>query len=428
MKSEQTDQHKTEADIDVDRAFLALELLPAVKEAYSANIRDISAAIKDSDIVLDTNVLLLPYGAGSSSLKDITKVFERLTSQRRIHLPGQVVREFIKNRPTKIAELQKGIADKLSRVQAPQLLSYPILEEISAFGEVNRILAEIADATKNLQKANTALLKAIRSWEWNDPVTLAYQKYLPSSVIVELEIDKNKLLADLKRRYSLSIPPGYKDAGKEDYGIGDFLIWKTILQIGGSRKKDLIFVSGDEKSDWHHRTDGTAFLPRYELLDEYRRNSDGRALYIVPLSKLLELLNVPGASVEEIKQEEARIAEATTVQVECPYCQTQTLVRLADSIGSSSVPRCPNCDNRFHVHRVAGGVTVHEAADTYKRTTGAGERTEEVVTCPKCEAEAKIMLATSPNSTAWHRCDDCGTRFPIHRRNDGTFAVGGPWR
>lgn len=421
------DQIKNKEDkreFSLDRAFLAMELLPNAADSYTAQVRDINNAVKDSDVVLDTNVLLLPYGAGSDSLKAITKIFETLTAENRLHLPAQVIREFIKNRPTKIAELYKGISDKVSRIQAPQKLSYPIFEEIDDFLEINDILKTIGELTKKLQRANGGLLKKIRNWEWNDPVSLAYREKLPASIIVELQIDREETLAELQRRYELSIPPGYKDSGKDDFGIGDFLIWKTILDIGSTNKKDMIFVSGDEKSDWQHRSDGAAFLPRYELLDEYRRSSDGRALYIIPLSKLLELLDVADASVEEIKQEEARIVEATTIDVTCPYCDSSMIWRLGDSVGSSEVPRCTNCENRFHIHRTRDGVIVHKAADGYRQKTELKDKVAISMDCPSCDEAANVMLGVEPNSTAWARCANCATTFPVHRRPDGTVFVG----
>jgi len=424
MPNQKTEK-QTELDFVADRAFIAMELIPNAAESYDAKVRDIRDAIKDSDVVLDTNVLLLPYGAGSDSLIAIAKIFEKLAEEHRLHLPAQVIREFIKNRPTKIAELYKGISDRVSRIQSPQQLSYPILEEIPDFREVNDTLKELGELTKKLQKSSSVLLKKIRSWEWNDPVSLAYKEKLPSSIILELPIDKEATLAELKRRYDLSIPPGYKDSGKDDYGIGDFLIWKTILHIGSTNKKDMIFVSGEEKADWQHRSDNAAFLPRYELLDEYRRFSNGRSLYIIPLSKLLELLDVADTSVEEIKQEEARIIEAATVQVICPYCESSLTWRLGESVGSSEVPRCSNCDNPFHIHRTGVGVTVHKAAEDYRQRSQSKEKTVMILDCPACDEVVQVGLGVAPHSTAWTKCANCATTFPVHRRPDGTAFVGG---
>jgi hypothetical protein len=386
--SEQSKGREQDREFSLDRAFLASDVLPDVASSYGTQIRDIKDAVKDADVVLDTNVLLLPYGAGTDSLNAITKVYDALTTGKRLHLPAQVVREFLKNRPVKIGDLYKGIADKASRLQVPQL-SYPILEAIPEFQEIKKSLTGIAGHVKDLQKANGGLLRTIRSWEWNDPVSLAYRKHLPASIVFEPKLDREKTLGELKRRYELAIPPGYKDAAKDDYGVGDYLVWKTILAIGARNKRDLIFVSGEEKADWQHRSDGTPLLPRYELLDEYMRSSGGKALYIVPLSRLLELLNVADRSVKEIKQEETRAIEAASVvEVVCPYCSSKVTCTLSQPLGSSAVPRCPACEGRFQVHRTRSGVTVHEAAEGYRQreslAVAASERLGQQLEAVEC--------------------------------------------
>jgi hypothetical protein len=45
------------------------------------------------------------------------------------------------------------------------------------------------------------------------------------------------------------VPPGYKDASKDDKGIGDFLIWKSILDLGKKKNRDLVhrFFKTDHK-------------------------------------------------------------------------------------------------------------------------------------------------------------------------------------
>jgi transposase-like protein len=411
-------------DFSPERAFLANELLPDAAAAYAAEIRDIKDAVKDADVVLDTNVLLIPYGAGTASLAAITSVYDTLKNSDRLYVPAQVIREFIKNRPQKIGELLQGIANKVSRTQAPGELSYPILQGIPAFAELQQAANQTAEAVKTLQKANGELLRTIRSWEWNDPVSIAYKKHLPASIIVEPTINRDETINDLQRRWRHSIPPGYKDASKPDYGIGDLLIWKAILEIGAKNKKDMIFVSGEEKADWQHRADGTALLPRFELLDEYRRASGGQALYILPLSRLLELLNVAKESVKEVKEEEDRVLEATVIEVDCPDCSTTVPVQLAPTLGSSMVPICPKCRHRFHVHRTRTGITVHPAAPTFGRPTAVvvgANRTEtnqdELVSieCPVCNETTALQLGISPGSTSWVRCATCVSSFAVHR-------------
>lgn len=216
--------------------------------------------------------------------------------------------------------------------------------------------------------------------------------------------------------------------------MGDLLIWETILEIGQKSKRDMIFVSGEEKADWQHRADNTALLPRFELLDEYRRASNGRALYIVPLSKLLELLNVAEDSVNEVKNEEVRVLEASLVDVECPYCSLEFSVHVAPAVGSSMVPICPKCDQRFHVHRTRSGVTVHAGSPSFarsgKRETVVLNPSETLlqnavaVDCPSCGELTMAILGSEPGSKSWARCTMCATNFAISRGADLEVIVG----
>src|SRR5207247_10935182 len=60
------------------------------------------------------------------------------------------------------------------------------------------------------------------------------------------------------------VPPGYKDSAKELGAAGDLIIWRTILEIGRTRKAHLVFVSGDEKADWWYRASGSVLYPRLD--------------------------------------------------------------------------------------------------------------------------------------------------------------------
>jgi hypothetical protein len=85
------------------------------------------------------------------------------------------------------------------------------------------------------------------------------------------------------------------------------LVWFTILEIGKSKNKDIIFVSGDQKSDWWHRIEEQSIYPRYELIDEFRRESGGHSLHIVPFSDFLDLYGASESAVEEVREEETRL-------------------------------------------------------------------------------------------------------------------------
>lgn len=51
-------------------------------------------------------------------------------------------------------------------------------------------------------------------------------------------------------RIERQIPPGFSDDDKADGGVGDFLIWRELLEIGKVQKRPIVFVTGDIKPDW----------------------------------------------------------------------------------------------------------------------------------------------------------------------------------
>lgn len=84
-------------------------------------------------IVLDSNVLLLPYTVGSKSLDEIRNTFNRLITQSRLFVPAQVVREFVKNRPNKLSELFQQISNIKSKAAKLNTPRYPLFESLPEY-------------------------------------------------------------------------------------------------------------------------------------------------------------------------------------------------------------------------------------------------------------------------------------------------------
>jgi len=260
-------------------------------------------AIKDGLVVIDTNVLLVPYTTGKASLEQIRGAYQRLTQEGRLRIPGQVAREFADNR----AEKLKVLFQQLSRKRNINLVrsEYPFLEGIAAYSDMVKREEEIPKALEEYRNKISELLDIVAEWQWNDPVSNIYRDLFKGPTIVEPKFDREELLAELKYRQEHRIPPGFKDANNEYSGVGDLLIWKTILNIGEQESRHLIFVSGDEKADWRYQSENQALYARFELLDEYRRASRGKSLLIISFAELLEQLGAPAPVVAEVKQEEA---------------------------------------------------------------------------------------------------------------------------
>jgi predicted nucleic acid-binding protein len=284
--------------------FVLEQAFPEAHRLFSFKIPSLESVKASCDVVLDTNVLLLPYGTGSKSLVKIREVYAKLKDQGRLFLPARVAREFARHRVNKLSEVSKRLADSSSKIVLPEAHSYPLLEELPDYSRLAELKKEIDQKVKEYRKTVSTLQQSIRGWAWNDPVAEMYGAIFTAEIIRELSQSQEELQKDLDYKNANKVPPGYRDAAKEDRGIGDRAIWLAILGIGRDRKAPLIFVTGEEKSDWVYRLDDKGLLPRYELVDEFRRASSGNPFYITSFSDFLELFDAPAEVVSAVQQEE----------------------------------------------------------------------------------------------------------------------------
>lgn len=281
-----------------------VESYPDASSIFAVSLSPLEQVRDEALIVLDTNVLLVPYTVNPKSLEDIRRTYARLITEERLFIPAQVAREFAKNRASKIGELFQQLSRKRNKLDTLQVGRYPLLEPLPEYNQLLALEREIDEKVKQYRKALGTILDHIRSWRWNDSVSVIYRELFQPAVIIDPKLEITEIENDLKRRNSNRIPPGFKDASKEDQGIGDLLIWHTILHLGRERKRSVIFVSGEEKTDWWHRSEGEALYPRFELVDEFRRISDGKDFHIAKFSQLLDLFGAEEQVVAEVRNKE----------------------------------------------------------------------------------------------------------------------------
>jgi len=289
----------TEYDIFVNN-----KIYPKAENLFSVRVKDIEKVKSNSIIVIDTNALLVPYLTGSESLSELEKVFKKLIKEKRLIIPAQVAREFVKNRPTKLKEIFQQLTRKQSSIQSLKIGNYPLLEGIKEYSEASELEENINQQLNAYRKKIGKLIAQVKAWQWDDPVSNIYHKLFKGNIIYELTQKREEIEEQLRYRYIHKIPPGYKDDSKPDEGIGDLLIWLTILELGSKLKKDLIFVSGDEKADWFHISEKKSLYPRFELVNEYNLASNGKSFQIIKLSSLLTLFDADEKVVKEIAKEE----------------------------------------------------------------------------------------------------------------------------
>jgi hypothetical protein len=278
---------------------------PEPDQIFSFHLETLDKVKDGALFVIDTNALLVPYRTGRDSVEAIRKTYAKLVKEKRLVIPAQVAREFANQRAEHLKNTYKQLSDRQSVTINTE--PYPLFEGLD---EYKALLAAEEEAKKKLddyRKAVARMLQTMRGWQWNDPISSLYAGLFTKAVIVTPSDAGGKVLEDLEYRYLNKIPPGFKDEKKSDGGIGDLLIWKTILQVGAQAKKHVVFVSGDEKTDWWYRSDKIALYPRFELVDEFRRNSAGKSLHIIPFSRFLELFGASKEVLEEVTREQQAV-------------------------------------------------------------------------------------------------------------------------
>lgn len=316
---ESKERAKTEGKEQYD-PFVRMRLYPDPVALFSFCPPSLSDVRQEVLVVLDANTLLLPYTVDQTTLDDIQKVYTLLRKEKRLVVPGQVAREFVSHRPTKLLEIIESLQQTRNTIQGiPAPKTYPLLRSLPLY---NELLEQRVAANKQQDACREKIdliVRTLQGWYLNDPISNLYRTLFGADVVVDITPDEPKLLAELEWRVLHRIPPGYEDRSKADKGIGDLLIWKTILEVGQQRKAPLVFVSNDEKKgDWVFYRSDTRLYARHELVDEYRRASGGKAFYILKLADLLELYGAAAQSVAVVRQLERFSEEGELPQSALP--------------------------------------------------------------------------------------------------------------
>lgn len=297
--------------------FSKREIYPSPSKSFGFSLESIDNIKDNALILLDANVLLLPFTTNVKNVEAIKAVYQRLVQKDQIFLPAQAVREYLDNRAKKLTDINE-VLQKKSNQSFNFVGGHPLLESLEEYKSVLELEGELKDSIKKYQNKIRETVNAVQAWGWNDPVSKMYHEILTDRVLSDSELDIDKVSKDLERRNTLKIPPGYKDQKKEQNQAGDLLIWHEILELAAEKEKDVIFVSGDEKADWWHQSGKTPLYPRFELVDEFREKTDGKSFHIVSLSKLLTIYNAEEDVVDAIRQTEFEIRSGATSDDEIP--------------------------------------------------------------------------------------------------------------
>lgn len=319
----------------------------------------------DVVVALDTNALLLPYQLGKSDLAGLATVYAKIASESRLFLPEQVAREFIKNRDRKLADMVQAFEDRTSRLSGWDVNVSPLLLEGFADREaLMKAAADHEEAAKAYLSQLRALAKQMKAWRGDDPVSAIYAATFGKEHLIGPGVPNEKVIDELHYGLLHQVPPGYKDASKDDQGIGDVIVWLSLLNLGKTSGKDLVFVTGEQKADWFVRAGKQPLYPRPELIDAYRRASGGRSLRLSSLHDLLRDMEAPDSLVDDVQIAEASANNAI-------QAAAAGNLRFADTTQSSALrfygggPAVPAGEKVFDYSTYDGRVRIENAGQAF---------------------------------------------------------------
>lgn len=241
---------------------------------YMYNLEKIKEDVfKDNIIILDTNILLNLYRHGNDNRKKFLEILEK--AKENIYLPYQVVHEFFQNKNDIISQ---KIA---SKEKAKKALEKAINEVKGiSFYKKDEVLIEKLD--KLLNESISILIKKEEEDEIKENYIVNEDKVLTKFFeIFEGKVNTKLLDEEIlkieeegKDRYEKNIPPGYMDKKKGTNNCyGDLIIWKEIIKIAKKYKKNILFITDDEKEDWIETYNGMYISPRKELIKEFNEET-----------------------------------------------------------------------------------------------------------------------------------------------------------
>ncbi|MFB5588483.1 PIN-like domain-containing protein [Bacillus cereus] len=269
----------------------------------------ITSIIEESIIVFDTCALLNVYRyslLSSKRLLDYIKKYEE-----KMWIPSQVRKEFYKNKGSvRSINLYKNLDKQLTKqveTKRDELLvqlseyekkRFPKFTELKS--KLEEKFAEMVTITKDYKNEvveETGVYK-----EFIEEVDTFIDSLLNSGKVGDV-IDLVSLMEIIKEgelRYKYNLPPGFKDADKEE-GIdkfGDLILWKEIIKRAGEiSEKNIIFVTSDTKSDWFFKNKKNEIMnPREELISEFKHYHLEKEIIIIPFEDYIEEIANPDDS------------------------------------------------------------------------------------------------------------------------------------
>lgn len=280
---------------------------------FPLNESDFKEIMEDSYIILDTNILLNFYRYSADTKDKLIKILE--DKKERLFLHEIVLKEFFRNRYTLINDhcnVKNKIESYLGKMKKEfkcELNEYRHMyldkEKLEKYMDVFE-----KNIIKELDKCD------IINFQDEDPILKQILGLFENKLIYDFDDEmKSKEVEHAENRYQNNIPPGYEDVKKkkamnsdfpnDNYKkYNDYFIWKQMIEFSKEHKKNIIFITDDNKEDWFRQNNGKTIGPREELLNEFYKKTEGNKVYIYNTQGFLKAINIPKRNLTEDMMDE----------------------------------------------------------------------------------------------------------------------------
>lgn len=93
----------------MNKEFSKREVYPSPKDSFSFVLEPISEIKDEALVVLDANVLLVPFTTNIKTAEVIKDLYTRLAKSDQLFLPAQAIREYLDNRAVKITDINETL-------------------------------------------------------------------------------------------------------------------------------------------------------------------------------------------------------------------------------------------------------------------------------------------------------------------------------
>ncbi|WP_161992522.1 PIN domain-containing protein [Pseudonocardia sp. EV170527-09] len=240
-------------------------------------------------IVVDANTLLNLYRYNEGAREAMLRALEILKD--RLWTPYQVAHEFHTNRPSVIRTQEQ--VPTVIRESLDQISNY-IKSQLGPHKR-NGVL-DVVDMTERLEDTvsdlrSSAAESKFGSTPQSDRIVERLADILDGRTGPKFSTKQHAIEVEAgHQRIAENTPPGLRDANKAgDKAVGDYLLWRQLMNFSKSQGHDVLSVTDDRKDDWWWTQASYTLGPLPALREEFARETGQFIWFYRPARFLAEL-------------------------------------------------------------------------------------------------------------------------------------------